>query len=679
MEDNKHLILSKKYYNQKEYSKALDEINICVSLFPKSLILYEMKCEILFKLEQYTSIISTVQDCFEINNKITQTLFTQWFFSSLYVYKTPTNQTYEFITKITKTFSKTFFYNTSLLCMQHNYYHAALSLLNIISESPREKNTYEINIALIECYKGLHYFSDAITIYESIYNKYKNLFTCNTYLTGYYLYSECYLFHKAEECLIRARENNPTKNELEYISIQSIRNDLYLHKYDNVILKGKELILENVFKYSYVFLFMACAYGYNKDESEFDKCISKFKAMNNMNQPNEEYYYWLGKYNNKNSIDKIKSYLIKALSIKPSYLPCLEEYIMLLYKHSQTNSNYIINIINEYIEVCNSYEFKTNNSIMQLKNALQKEVQTLEMKKSIIIYNKEEPIEIPYGTSNKVLYTKNNKCLITVTNDKNGVFILKEQKTENHYDEAEIYEKLSKNEHANIIKCIDCNYRNNPGFPNERSEIKLELAKGSSLNNHLTKETSIMFKYKCILNIARGLNFLHEKMGIIHFDIKPENVFLDKIYYLNDNNNNYFTLPTLKISDFGSSLFNKLNTNYLEKISYTLRYAAPERLNDNDCINNWKSCDVFSFGMTMYSILLGQYPFNDKNNDQEIKRLIINGNIPNDYNSIIDDEFRILFIRCCVKKQQFRPSIKHVLIDIERMKRKRNYCPYTNH
>ena len=165
-------------------------------------------------------------------------------------------------------------------------------------------------------------------------------------------------------------------------------------------------------------------------------------------------------------------------------------------------------------------------------------------------------------------------------------------------------------------------------------------------------------------------------MGIIHFDMKPENVLLDKIY--NHSNNNYFTLPTAKISDFGTSLFNKLNASFLNDIDYTLRYSAPERIGNNCHINNWKLCDVFSFGMTIYSVMLGHYPFNNVKDDCEVTKFIVNGHLPDEYESIVDEELKILFIRCCIKEQKYRPMIKHVLIDLERMKSRKTYCPYTN-
>ena len=93
--------------------------------------------------------------------------------------------------------------------------------------------------------------------------------------------------------------------------------------------------------------------------------------------------------------------------------------------------------------------------------------------------------------------------------------------------------------------------------------------------------------------INEGLRSLHEK-DIIHRDIKPSNIFLS------EEKNKAI------IGDFGiSSVLNQEVSVRVTSMSRTLGYSAPET--SNGFIS--KESDYYSFGITVYHLVLGVDPF----------------------------------------------------------------------
>ncbi|GLJ35721.1 hypothetical protein SUGI_0717520 [Cryptomeria japonica] len=99
-------------------------------------------------------------------------------------------------------------------------------------------------------------------------------------------------------------------------------------------------------------------------------------------------------------------------------------------------------------------------------------------------------------------------------------------------------------------------------------------------------------RYKVVLNIARGLAYLHEdcREQTIHFDIKPQNILLDQNF-------------NAKVSDFGlAKLVNREQSEVITLLRGTPGYMAPELLN----MHFTEKADVFSFGVMVVEILSGK-------------------------------------------------------------------------
>ncbi len=95
-----------------------------------------------------------------------------------------------------------------------------------------------------------------------------------------------------------------------------------------------------------------------------------------------------------------------------------------------------------------------------------------------------------------------------------------------------------------------------------------------------------------VKQIADALQYAHNK-GIIHCDVKPENLLLDE-------------QQTVMLSDFGLALFaprpELLSTREMHG---TLPYAAPEQLRGKPCF----ASDQYSLGVIAYEWLCGRRPF----------------------------------------------------------------------
>ncbi|KAL3717277.1 hypothetical protein ACJRO7_008797 [Eucalyptus globulus] len=107
---------------------------------------------------------------------------------------------------------------------------------------------------------------------------------------------------------------------------------------------------------------------------------------------------------------------------------------------------------------------------------------------------------------------------------------------------------------------------------------------------------------KIILDIAKGLNYLHEecRQKIVHLDIKPQNILLDGNF-------------NAKVADFGlSKLIDRDQSQVITTMRGTPGYLAPEWL--SAAIT--EKVDVYSFGVVILEILCGRKIF-DRSLDEE--------------------------------------------------------------
>ena len=113
-----------------------------------------------------------------------------------------------------------------------------------------------------------------------------------------------------------------------------------------------------------------------------------------------------------------------------------------------------------------------------------------------------------------------------------------------------------------------------------------------------------------IYQILLAIRYCH-KMGIVHRDIKPENIMIEK----KESNG----LLRVKLIDFGVAKIFSLNVNH-KTIAGSSIYMAPEVLR----ANYNESSDLWSIGVILYILLIGQPPFFGKS-ENEISQAIKKG------------------------------------------------------
>ncbi|KAK8836584.1 hypothetical protein M9Y10_037518 [Tritrichomonas musculus] len=172
----------------------------------------------------------------------------------------------------------------------------------------------------------------------------------------------------------------------------------------------------------------------------------------------------------------------------------------------------------------------------------------------------------------------------------------------------------------------------------------------NSLTECLTKQRlNNTQKAKIIVEIAQAMSFIH-KLGMIHRDLKVDNIMLDSNY-------------DVKLIDFGlvsinESLFDNysLTTESKTKGIGTLAFMSPEMLNEEEYDNK---TDVFSFGIVLYYVFIGKIPkysLKDKVNGIPIK-------LPKASYSISD--FCLSLISKCLEHESAkRPAFEDILKEL---------------
>ena len=205
-----------------------------------------------------------------------------------------------------------------------------------------------------------------------------------------------------------------------------------------------------------------------------------------------------------------------------------------------------------------------------------------------------------------------------------------------------------------------CNSENTVNFykkfeTEENIIFELEYCQ-SSLKDYLNENGKLernptIFK-NIVQSVVKALVHIHKK-GIMHRDIKPDNIFiLDEEVEDEDK--------VIKLGDFGCSVLIKENNS--EKMG-SLFYSAPEILQD---LKYDERCDLWSLGATLFELYFGVLPYGNEPDENIILNMIDDeknfifrkSEIPN-----LDILFKCLLSIDPNKRMKFQELYEYVLND----------------
>ncbi len=211
----------------------------------------------------------------------------------------------------------------------------------------------------------------------------------------------------------------------------------------------------------------------------------------------------------------------------------------------------------------------------------------------------------------------------------------------------------AKLKHSGIVQIHDACEQNGAYF------LVMEYIEGYNLGQWLARKTQLGVKDVLLIaeSVATALDHAWHATGLIHCDIKPENIMVDQD-------------GTIKVADLGLSRSrDATDVGAMDEIMGTPAYMSPEQVQGDrevDC-----RTDIYSLGAMMYQLLTGKRPFSEKSDDEAMESQITGFLCdPRDIVPGLPGCVCALLERMLVKDRDGRPkNWSKVLADLRRVSR----------
>ena len=189
-----------------------------------------------------------------------------------------------------------------------------------------------------------------------------------------------------------------------------------------------------------------------------------------------------------------------------------------------------------------------------------------------------------------------------------------------------------------------------------------EFCEGGTLFDllHNRKDVDLSWKQrvKILLDVAKGLNYLHNcKPVIVHRDLKSLNLLLSE--KIEDE----FDTPIMKIADFGMAKIKaNVEAGAMTANAGTYHWMAPEVLGGNSYN---EKVDIYSYAIVMYEVLCREIPFEDTGLDgMKVAVAVSKGKRPNlDFVPKSCPIDLVALMQACWDQQPQRRPTMEVVID----------------
>jgi TolB-like protein/Flp pilus assembly protein TadD/predicted Ser/Thr protein kinase len=185
--------------------------------------------------------------------------------------------------------------------------------------------------------------------------------------------------------------------------------------------------------------------------------------------------------------------------------------------------------------------------------------------------------------------------------------------------------------------------------------FSMKLIEGAPLDEVIKREElSIHRSAKMLAQLAHAVHFAHER-GILHRDIKPGNVLVDR------HGNPHLT-------DFGLACLTGADANVTRtgEMLGTPSYMAPEQVRD-PAAELTRETDNYALGAVLYHMLTGRPPFAAASPYEAVRLLLeTEPRSPDAFNPKVDKDLATICLKCLEKVPSARyPSALELATDVE--------------
>lgn len=171
---------------------------------------------------------------------------------------------------------------------------------------------------------------------------------------------------------------------------------------------------------------------------------------------------------------------------------------------------------------------------------------------------------------------------------------------------AREFQLLASLRHPNIISVLDYGIERLPEDGESRLYYTMELLHDSRSIITAAEGQPIGERVRLLVELFEALTYLHRR-GILHCDLKPENVLVSES-------------GTVKVVDFGlSSLRGQIENPTSGQIAGTLAYMSPELLRGGYAT---EASDLYAAGIIAFEALCGKYPYDNSSASALVRAIL---------------------------------------------------------